>query len=92
MSGVHWMRFDTRTLDRAGERARQHGLRGARHVLEQHVPAARERGEHDADLLALADHDRLGVVEQLPDDLDRPLDARIGVARAHAVASRWLLR
>ena len=80
-----------RALDRAGERARQHGLGGARHVLEQHVPAARERGEHDADLLPLADHHRLGVVEQLPDDLDRPPDARLRAVRAHAGARRWSL-
>ncbi len=69
-SGVHWMRLDARAVDRAGERPRQHRLGRARDVLEQHVPATRERGDDDADLLALADHDRLDVLHETIDDRD----------------------
>ena len=44
-----------RVLDRAGDRTREHGLRGARHVLEEHV-AATDRGRDDEpDALGLAD-------------------------------------
>ena len=41
-----------RALDRLGDRPGEHGLRGARHVLEEHVAAARERAEDEPDLLA----------------------------------------
>jgi hypothetical protein len=53
-----------RALDRLRDRAREHGLRGAGDVLEQRVPAAHERGDHEHDLLALAVDDRLDVVEE----------------------------
>ena len=53
-----------RVLDRAGDRAREDGLRGARDVLEEHVAAARERREHELDALGLAVHDRLDVREE----------------------------
>jgi hypothetical protein len=61
-------------LDGPRDRTRQHRLCGARHVLEQHVSAARERRQDDADLLALADHDGLDVGHEPFDDRDRVCD------------------
>ncbi len=63
-SGVHWMRVECAPLDRAGDRAREHRLRRAGDVLEQRVAAAHERGDDELDLLPLAVHDRLDVVEE----------------------------
>ena len=59
------------TLDAAGDRACEHRLRRARHVFEEDVPAAGERGEDELDLLGLAVHDRLEVGEEAGGDLDR---------------------
>ena len=53
-----------RALDRLRDRAGEHRLRGARHVLEQRVAAAHERRDDELDLLALAVDDGLDVVEQ----------------------------
>jgi hypothetical protein len=53
-----------RALDRLGDRAREHRLGGSRHVLEEHVAAAGERGEDELDLAPLAVHDRLDVGEE----------------------------
>ena len=50
--------------DRLRERAREDRLRRSRHVLEQDVPAARERREHERDLLVLAEDDPLDVRDQ----------------------------
>ena len=63
-SGVHWIREETRALDRLRDRPGEHRLRRARHVLEQHVASADEGGDDERDLVALAVHDRLDVVEQ----------------------------
>ena len=60
-SGVHWMREKVAPSIAAGDRAREDGLRGPGDVLEQHVAAADERGQHELDLLGLAVHDRLDV-------------------------------
>ena len=60
-----------RALDRARDRARQHRLRRARHVLEQHVAAARHRRQHELDLLALAEDDGLDVREEPVGYVDR---------------------
>ena len=51
-------------FDRLGDRAREHRLRRARHVFEQRVTAAEKSRDDERDLLALAVHDRLDVVEQ----------------------------
>ena len=59
-----------RALDRLGDGAREHGLRRARHVLEEHVAVAGERRQDEADLVALPVHDRLDVREQPVGDLD----------------------
>ena len=74
-SGVHWIRDGTDALDAAADRAREHGLRGAGDVLEQHVAAAHERGQDELDLVALAVDDRLDVVEQARRDVDRGREA-----------------
>jgi len=50
--------------DRAGQRARQGGLAGARHVLEQHVAAAQQRYDGQLDDAALADDHLLDVGDQ----------------------------
>ena len=62
---------DRDAVDAAADRAGEHRLRGAGHVLEQHVAAAHQRGEDELDLLALAVDDRLDVVEQPRRDVDR---------------------
>ena len=63
-SGVHWMRANARAVDRLRDRAREDRLRGAGHVLEQHVAAARERREDERDLVVLAEDDALDVPAQ----------------------------
>src|SRR4051794_31917357 len=50
--------------DGAGDCAREDGLRGAGHVFEERVAAAHERCDDELDLLALAVHDGLDVVEE----------------------------
>ena len=60
-----------RALHRACDRAGEHGLRRARHVLEQDVAVADERGEHEPHLVGLAVDDRLDVREQSLGDLRR---------------------
>ena len=65
-----------RALDRLRDGAREHRLRRARDVLEEDVPVARERRQNEADLVALAVHDRLDVREQPVCDLDRRRAAR----------------
>ena len=67
---MHWIRVHA-ALDAARDRAREHRLRGAGHVFEEHVAAAGERGEDELDLLGLAAHDRLEVREEPGGDLDR---------------------
>ena len=48
------------------------------HVLEQHVPAARERREDERDLLVLAEDDPLDVLHQpVGDRLRRTKAARV---------------
>ncbi len=51
-------------LDASGDRAREHGLRGAGHVLQQDMAAADEGGQDEPDLLRLAAHDGLDVRKQ----------------------------
>ena len=62
---------ERRAVDRAGDRAGEHGLRRAGHVLEQHVAVADERREHEPHLLGLAVDDRLDVRDQPRGDLRR---------------------
>ena len=57
--------------DRSGDRAREHRLRRAGNVLQEGVPAAHERGHDELDLLSLAVHHRLDVVQQAFGDLIR---------------------
>ena len=59
-----------RAFDALRDRAREHGLRRAGNVLEEHVAARRERGEHEPDLLALPVDDGLHVREQACGDVD----------------------
>ena len=54
----------SRAVDRLGDRPGEHGLRGAGHVLEQHVAPAHQRGEDELDLLSLAVDDGLDVVQE----------------------------
>ena len=63
-SGVHWMRDGTApSIDWAIARASTvFAVPG--HVLEEHVPAARERAQDEPDLLGLAVDDRLDVLAQ----------------------------
>ena len=61
---MHWMRAKLAPLDRLRDRAREDRLRGPRHVLEQDVTAARERREHERDLVVLAEDDLLDVGDQ----------------------------
>ncbi len=82
-SGVHWIREIVDAVDAAADRAGEHRLRRAGHVLEQHVAAAHQRGEDELDLLALAVDDRLDVVEQARRDVDRGAEA-IGFLRARS--------
>ena len=58
------MRANGRSVEAPGNRAREDGLRGAGHVLEQDVPAADERREDELDLLRLTAHHRLDVGEE----------------------------
>ena len=53
-----------RALDASGDRSREHGLGRPGHVLEEHVAVARERGQDELDLVALAVDDRLDVVDE----------------------------
>jgi hypothetical protein len=68
-------------FDRARDRTREHRLRRPRHVLEEHVPAARERRQDELDLLPLAVDDVLDVVEEARRDRARPSEA-LGVTLA----------
>src|SRR5207249_4682264 len=64
--------LDARRLrfpDAARDRAREHGLSGSGNVLEEDMAAADQRGEDEADLFALAENDRLDVLEQALDDV-----------------------
>ena len=61
---------EARAGDRLRDRAREDRLRGPRHVLEQDVPAAGQRREHECDLLVLAEHHLLDVREQPVRNLD----------------------
>ena len=63
-SGVHWILETVAPSIEPRERPRQDRLGGPGHVLEQHVPFAGERREHERDLVVLAVHDRLDVAEQ----------------------------
>ena len=76
-----------RTVDAAGDGAREHGLGRARHVLEQHVTVARERGQDELDLVALAVDDRRDVVDEPVGDRPCALEAlglrRRGYDRLH---------
>ena len=87
-SGVHWIRADRDALDAAADRAGEHRLRRAGHVLEQHVAAAQQRGEDELDLLALAVDDRLDVVEQPRRDVDRGREA-LGLFLARSTPAPW---
>ena len=62
---MHWMRLTDRAFDAARDRARKHGLRGPRHVLEQHVAAAGERAHCECDGLRLAEDDGLDIAAKL---------------------------
>ena len=58
-------------LDAARDRAGEHGLPGTGNVLEQHMPVAGKRGQHELDLVVLAAQHPLDVPEQAPGDLGR---------------------
>ena len=60
-SGVHWMRENVALVDRCGDRARKHGLRRPGHVLEQHMAARDQCGEHETNLVGLPVHHLLDV-------------------------------
>ena len=53
-----------RTLDRLSDRTGEHRLRRPRHILEEHMTPAQERGENESDLVALAVDDRFDVLEE----------------------------
>ena len=81
-----------RTFDALGDRAREHGLRRAGDVLEEHVAARRERGEHEPDLLALPVDDRLDVREQACGDVDGAFEPDadrllVDLGRSHSTPS-----
>ena len=61
---MHWIRDGVAPSIDVCDRAREHGLGRAGDVLEEHMAAARERGEDELDLLALAVDDRLDVVRE----------------------------
>jgi hypothetical protein len=83
-------------LDRLRDRPCEHGLRGPGDVLEQHVPAACERGDDVQDLLALSVHDPFDVVDEAPTDgracldslLLRGVDSAILVERTRGLEPR----
>ena len=87
-SGVHWMRDETAPSIDCAIDAREHGLRGSRHVLEQRVTAAEERRDDERDLLALAVHDRLDVVEQATADLEC---RSVNLGCQPALPGKWIL-
>ena len=69
-------------VDARGERAREHRLRRARHVLEQDVTARRERGQREADHVGLPHDHLLDVAEQPVGDLPgRPEGALVLLAQ-----------
>src|SRR5581483_9931431 len=90
-SGVHWMREAWAPLIEPAI-AREHGLRRAGDVLQEHVPAAHERGHDELDLLPLPVHDGLDVVEQAFGDRVR----RSQIVGSHPRTSRrkpiWVMR
>ena len=57
---MNWMRLKLQPVETA-MRARQHRLADAGHVLDQHVAAAEQRDQREADLALLADDDVLDV-------------------------------
>ena len=75
-----------RALDAARDRPGEHGLRGAGHVLEEHVASACERGEDELDLLVLATDDRLQVRQEAGGDVD----GRVGRAAHPARVYAWI--
>ncbi len=63
-SGVHWiLETVAPSIEPPSARART-VLAVPGHVLEEDVPFAGERREHEGDLVVLAVHDRLDVAEQ----------------------------
>ena len=53
-------------VDACRDRAGEERLRGARHVLEQHVSSRHEPGEDEPNLLALAVNHGLQIRDQRP--------------------------
>ena len=63
-SGVHWIARRVAPSIERGDRAGEHGLGGAGHVLEQNVAAAEERAQDELIWLRLPSTTQLDVVEQ----------------------------
>ena len=91
--GVHWIRCGNGALDAPRDRSRENRLGGARDVLEEDVTVARERGQDELDLVALAVDDRLDVVDEPIGDHARALEAlglrRDGDDRLHRRDGSW---
>ena len=64
-SGVHWIRLATAPSMLPAIARASTVLAVPGDVLEQHVTARRERGDHERDRLALAEHDGLDVPAQI---------------------------
>ena len=60
------------SLHRLRHGARERGLAGSGHILEQHVAVAEHRRQHELDDVALAEHRPLDVVGDLPERLREP--------------------
>ena len=92
---MHWMRDVVAPADRAGDRAREDRLGGARDVLEENVAAAGERGDHELDPVPLAVHDGLDIGEERLGRAHRRLEPGGGAPRHRAIlgaASRQAVR
>jgi hypothetical protein len=77
-----------RAFDAAGDRAREHGLRRAGDVLEEHVAAADERREHELDLVRLAVDHGLDVLDEARRASGGAVEALAGLDRRHAARLR----
>ena len=73
---MHWIREVVAPSIDSGDGAGQHRFRGSGNVFEENVPAREQGGEHELDLLALAVHDRLDVVEQAGRQRRRAFEVR----------------
>src|SRR5438094_2660324 len=83
-----------RAADEPRDRAREEGLRGTGHALDEQMPAEKERDEREAGGLVLPDHDAMHVAVEALRDFARAPAHRVPTSRCiwATVRSSWSSR